>query len=165
MGLQRKGEHPGPARCSMPLSDPSLPQPTNQSLPCRGTRARRAVEAARKSLYAILGTLWPEDWVAGPAPSLDALMAPWNVSSLTDDMDACYEEESKPGSAIAQQLAALGVASSMPNKVGAAQLKGRRAGGARAAYCAAGLTHRRGQSKRLAGACGRAGCCQQLACG
>lgn len=113
-----------PARCGLPSRPVHLPWPLpTTAFPPPSSPApafacmRRAVEAARKSLYAILGTLWPAEDVAGPAPSYDELMAPWNTTSLTDDVAACYEDENKPGSAVARQLAALGVAASQPNKV------------------------------------------------
>lgn len=76
----------------------------------------QSVLAAREQLYAIMGALWPTDLV-GPPPTLEELMAPWDVSSLTDDMAACYEDEGKPGSAVAKKLAMLGDAASQPNKV------------------------------------------------
>lgn len=104
-----------PPPCVQHMRRPRRALPAHPPPPCAWPAPRRAVVKARDSLYAILGTLWPEAVVGAP-PSMEELMKPWNVSSLTDDMNACYEDAEKPGSDIANWLAQLGIEASKPNK-------------------------------------------------
>lgn len=77
--------------------------------------ACRATEAARRRLYSIVGTLWPK--AAGPAPTYEELMAPLNITSLTDNITACYDNQANPDSPQAATLAALGFKATQPNKI------------------------------------------------